>query len=64
MLPGPDPQVVLHMPSELTQDELLHNLARHQGQADRSEVPRILLLAFFVDECYTGDPPVIWDLPC
>jgi len=27
MLAGPDPLVVLHMPSESTQDESLHNLA-------------------------------------
>jgi len=60
----PDPLVVLHMPSERTQDESLHNLARHRGQADRPVVPGMLLLALLVDECHTGYPPVIWDLPC
>jgi len=43
MLAGPDPLVVLHMPGERTQDDLLHNISRHQGQADRPVVPRILL---------------------
>jgi len=28
---------------------LLHNLARHRGQADRPVVPGILLLALLVD---------------
>jgi len=64
MLAGPDPLVVLHMPSERTLDESFHNLARHQGQADRPVVPGILLPAILVYRCYTGYPPVIWDLPC
>ena len=38
MLARPDPPVVLHMPGECTQDELLHNLAWHRGQADRPVV--------------------------
>ena len=52
MLAGPDPLVVLHMPNECTQDELLHDLAQHQGQADRPVVPWILFLALLVDGCY------------
>jgi len=64
MLAGPESLVVLHVPGEHTQDESLHNVPWHQGQADRPLVPRILLLAFLVDGCYTGDPPVTWDLPC
>jgi len=64
MLAGPDSLVVLHMPGERTQDESLHNLARHRGQADRPVVPGILLPALPVDGCYTGDPPVVWDHPC
>jgi len=32
MLAGPAPLVLLHMPSECTQDELLYNLAWHRGQ--------------------------------
>jgi len=63
MLAGSDPLVVLHIPGERTQDELLHNLPRHRGQADRPVVPRILLLALLVDGCYIGDLPVIWDPP-
>ena len=59
MLAGPDPLVVLPMPSEHTQDELLHNLHRHQGQADRPVVPRIVLLALLIDGCHIGRPPVI-----
>ncbi|KAK4806931.1 hypothetical protein QYF61_012652 [Mycteria americana] len=35
MLAGPDPLVGLHMPVEHTQDEPLHNLPWHRGQADR-----------------------------
>jgi len=55
MLAGPDPLIVLHMPGEHTQDESLHNLAWHGGQADRPVVPRILLLVLLIDGCYTGD---------
>jgi len=64
MLAGPDPLVVLHMASESTQDESLHNLAWHLRRAGRPVVPSILLLTFLVDGCYIGYPPVIWDLPC
>ena len=56
MLAGPDPLVVLHMPIERTQDELLHNVAQHRGQADRPVVPVILLLALLVDGRYIGSP--------
>ena len=63
MLAGPDPLVVLHMPGARTQDESLRNVAWHRDQADRPVVPRILLPAFLVDGCYTGDPPVIWTSP-
>jgi len=62
-LAGPVALVVLHMPSESTLDESLHNLARHRGQADRPVVPGTLLLALLIDGCYTGGSPVIWDLP-
>jgi len=55
MLAGPDPLVVLHMPGEHIQDESLHNLPRHQGEADRPVVPRILLPALLVDGFYCGD---------
>ena len=58
-LAGPDPLVVLHMPGEGTQDESLHNLARHRGQNDRPVVPRMLLPALLVDGCYVGYPPII-----
>jgi len=50
MLAGPDPLVVLHMPSECTQDQSLHNLAWHRGQADLPVVPRIFHPALLVDE--------------
>jgi len=49
MLTGPDPLVVLHVLHDGTQDDLLHNLVWHRGQADRAVVPRILLLALLVD---------------
>ena len=55
MLAGPDPLVVLHMPGERIQDESLHNLARHRGQADRPVVPRIVLPALLVQPlCWTN----------
>ena len=59
MLAGTNPLVVFHMPGENTQNDL----AQHPGQADRPVVPRIFLPALLVDGCYTGNPPVIWDLP-
>jgi len=61
MLAGPDPLIVLHVPSEHTQDESLHNLAWHRGQADRPVVPgkEFLILALLVDGCYIGGPPVL-----
>ena len=40
MLAEPDPLVVLHMSGEHTEDEQLHNLPWHRGQADRSVAPR------------------------
>lgn len=40
MLAGPDHLIILHVPHDGTQDELLHNLAQHQGETDR---PVILL---------------------
>jgi len=64
MLAGPDPLVVLHMPGEHIQDELLPYLPQHRRQADRPAVPWILLLALLVDECHIGEPLATWDLPC
>ena len=49
MLAGTDALVVLHVPSEFCQHEQLHNLPWYRGQADRSVVPQILLLAHLVD---------------
>jgi len=45
MLAGPDALVVLYVPGKRTQDESLHNLAQHRGQADRPLVPSSLLPA-------------------
>ena len=64
MLAGPDPLIALHMPGDGTQNEWLHNLCRHRGQADRPVVPWILLPALILDGCHIGKPPVTWDLPC
>ena len=64
MLAGPDPLVVLHLPSELTQDEPLNNFPQYLGQGERPVVPRILLQDCLVDGLHMGKPPVIWDLPC
>ena len=62
MLAGPDPPVVSHVPHDLPQDNLLHNLPLHRGQANRPVVPRILPAALLVDGSHTGKPPVFWDL--
>ena len=64
MLARPDPLGVLHLLGERTPDEPLHNLARHQGQADRPVAPGILLPALLVGGRHIGRPPVVWDLPC
>ncbi|SGA02784.1 Uncharacterised protein [Chlamydia abortus] len=62
MLARPDPPVDLHVPRDLPQDNLLHNLPRHRGQANRPVVPRILPAALLVDGSHIGKPPVFWDL--
>lgn len=54
VLAGPDPLVVLHMPHDGTQDDLLHNLPQHQGQDDRPVIPWILFPALLVDVCHIG----------
>ena len=54
MLARPDPMVVLHVPHDLPQDNLLHNLRRHQGQANRPVVPWILPAALLVDGSHIG----------
>ncbi|XP_075000742.1 GPN-loop GTPase 1 isoform X2 [Calonectris borealis] len=64
VLAGPDPLVVPHMACERPQDEPLHNLPQHRGQADRPVVPRILLPTLLVDGRHTGKPPVVRDLNC
>lgn len=43
MLAGPGRLVVLYMKCDGTQDDLIHNLPQHQGQADRPVLPWILL---------------------
>jgi len=45
MLTGSDHLVVLYVPRDGTQDDLLHNLPWYQGQTDR---PQILLVAVLV----------------
>jgi len=54
ILAGPDSLVVLHMPGEHTQDELLLNLPQPRGQADRPVVLQVLLLALLVDGRHVG----------
>ena len=61
-LAGPGPPVVLLMLCDLPQDDLLHNLSWHQGQADWHVVPQILLTTLLVDGRHTGKPSVIWNL--
>ena len=61
ILAGPDPLVVLDVPCDGTQDDLLHDVPQHLGQADRPVAPWILLLSLLADD---GKPPVFWDLPC
>ncbi|KAJ7404977.1 hypothetical protein WISP_142313 [Willisornis vidua] len=63
MLAGSNPLSILQVLCDCTQDDLLHNLARHHGQAHKLVVVRVLLATRFVDWCDTGHPPIIWDLP-
>lgn len=44
MLDPVDPLVVLYVLCGRTQDNLFHNLPKHQGQSDRPEVPQMNLL--------------------
>ncbi|KAK4830777.1 hypothetical protein QYF61_013610 [Mycteria americana] len=45
MLAGLDPLVILYVPCDGTQDDLLHQLPWYRGQADRPVVPRVLLIS-------------------
>ena len=62
VLAGPDPLDAMHMPCDLTQDDLLHNFSWYRGQADRPVLPKILLMALLVDGSHIGKPSVFWDL--
>ena len=64
MLARPDPPVVLHVPRDLPQDNLLYNLPRHRGQANRPVVLWILPAALLVDGNHTDKSSVFWDLTC
>lgn len=48
------PKPMLLVSSDGTQDDLVHNLARHQGQVDKPGAPWILLPALLMDGCHTG----------
>lgn len=63
MLPGIDHLVVLHMPCDRTQDDLLYNIPWNRGQADMPVVPQILLLTLLVDGYHTDKSSVVWNLP-
>ncbi|KAK4816773.1 hypothetical protein QYF61_022771 [Mycteria americana] len=63
MLTGPDHLVVLYVPHDGTQDDLLRSLPQHRGQTDRPIVPWILLLALLVDGRHICEPPINGDLP-
>ena len=62
VLSGPDPMNTMHMPCDLTQDDLLHNFPWYQGQADRPVVPQVLLTDILVDGSHISKPPILWDL--
>ncbi|KAJ7427695.1 hypothetical protein WISP_04707 [Willisornis vidua] len=62
MLAGSEPFPILKMLCDRTQDDLLHNPARHRGQADRPVVTWINLTALFVDWGDIRQLPIIWDL--
>ena len=51
-----------HVLCDLPYDDLLHNLAWHQGQADKPVVPWVLLLTLLVDGSHFVKPPVLWNL--
>lgn len=48
MLTGPDQLVILRMPCDGTQDDVLHDLPQHRSWMHRPVIPRILFPAFFV----------------
>ncbi|KAK4827445.1 hypothetical protein QYF61_018002 [Mycteria americana] len=52
MLAGPDPLVGLHMPVEHTQEELLHNLPRHQDHL--AEIQAELTALFLAESSLEG----------
>lgn len=54
-LAEPDPLVVLYVPHDGTQDDLLHGLPWHPGQTDRTVVVQILLPTFLVDSITFAD---------
>lgn len=45
---------VLHLPQHRFQKDLLHDLPRHRVEADRSEVPKMLLSILFRDRYKSG----------
>ncbi|KAK4810625.1 hypothetical protein QYF61_007362 [Mycteria americana] len=63
MLAGLDPLFILYMPCDGTQDDLLHQLSQHRGQADRPVVPRVLLPALLVDRITESQNHIGWKRP-
>ncbi|KAJ7414291.1 craniofacial development protein 2-like protein [Willisornis vidua] len=55
--------LIHQVPCDHTQDDLFHNLAGHQGQADRHVVSQILLLALLMDGNHIGQLSVMGNLP-
>jgi len=50
MLARPDPPVDLHVPRDLPQNNLLHNLPRYRGQANRPVVLNTYLIKYSIND--------------
>jgi len=59
MLTTPDNLLFFHLLDDGLQDKLLHHLSRDGGEADRSVVLWVVLLAFFEDWSDIGLSPVL-----
>lgn len=55
--------LVLHVPRNMLQEDLLHDFPRHPSEADWSALPCMILLDFFVYGCDISLSPVVADCP-
>ena len=64
MLTISDNLLVLYMPGDDLQNELIHHLSRDRGEADCPIVPQVLLLVLAEDWSDIGYPSVLGHLSC